>query len=340
VGVIVFFLAKGIFMNSNKHFCLSLSLAVTVVFSCMVSWSAFAADATTVAEQATEQVAKVAPPVNYTSPDTYVKIVQMAKEWMLANLPHLIVAFLIFVIGRMIANWITSMAKRAFRKGDVEPTLHRFLCKIIYYILMSGVILAAAGELGIQTTSFLAIVGAAGLAIGLALKDSLSNFASGVMLILFRPFKVGDVVTAGGITGKVYQVDIFSTIIHTADNQRQIIPNSTITASVITNINAEETRRIDLVVGIGYDDDIKLAKTTLIDLMAADLRILTDPVAGVAVADLGASSVDLNVRPWVKTEDYWSVRGDLTEAIKVSFDEKGISFPYPQQDVHMFQTGE
>ena len=225
------------------------------------------------------------------------------------------------------------------KKAGVEPTLRRFLCKIIYYILLTGVIMAAAGELGIKTTSFLAIIGAAGLAIGLALKDSLSNFASGVMLILFRPFKVGDVITAAGITGTVSQVDIFSTVIYTGDNRKQIIPNSIITASVITNINAEETRRIDLVVGIGYDDDIKLAKTTLEDLMATDSRILTDPAAGVAVVELGASSVDLNVRPWVKTEDYWKVRNDLTEAIKVTFDEKGISFPYPQQDVHMFQAG-
>lgn len=327
-------------MNNKRRFCLGLSLAVIVLFTCISSWSSFAADATAVAEQATEQVAKVVPPVDYVSPDTYIKILNMAKDWILANLPHLIIALLVFVIGRMIVNWITAMAQRAFRKADIEPTLRRFLCKIIYYILLTGVIIAAAGELGIQTTSFLAIVGAAGLAIGLALKDSLSNFASGVMLILFRPFKVGDLVTAGGITGTVFQVDIFSTVIHTVDNQRQIIPNATITSAVITNINAEETRRIDLVVGIGYDDDIKLAKTTLEDLMAADSRILTDPAPGVAVAELGASSVDLNVRPWVKTEDYWAVRGDLTEAIKVTFDEKGISFPYPQQDVHMFQAGE
>lgn len=327
-------------MKHNMRICLCFSLAVAVLLTCLFSWSAVAADATATAEQVAEQVAKAAPAVDYASPDTYSKILNMVKEWLLANLPHLVVALLVFVIGRMIVNWITALAQKAFKKADVEPTLQRFLCKLIYYILLTGVIIAAAGELGIQTTSFLAIVGAAGLAIGLALKDSLSNFASGVMLILFRPFKVGDLVTAGGITGTVFQVDIFSTVIHTADNQKQIIPNATITAAVITNINAEETRRIDLVVGIGYDDDIKLAKTTLEDLMAADARILTDPMAGVAVAALGASSVDLNVRPWVKTEDYWAVRGDLTEAIKVTFDEKGISFPYPQQDVHMFQAGE
>ncbi len=326
-------------MNTNKRFYLCLSLAVAVLCTCIFSWSAFAVDTAVAVEQATEQVAKVTSPVDYVSPDTYMKILNMAKEWILANLPHLIVALLVFVIGRMIVNWITALVHKTFKKAGVEPTLRRFLCKIIYYILLTGVIMAAAGELGIKTTSFLAIIGAAGLAIGLALKDSLSNFASGVMLILFRPFKVGDVITAAGITGTVSQVDIFSTVIYTGDNRKQIIPNSIITASVITNINAEETRRIDLVVGIGYDDDIKLAKTTLEDLMATDSRILTDPAAGVAVVELGASSVDLNVRPWVKTEDYWKVRNDLTEAIKVTFDEKGISFPYPQQDVHMFQAG-
>ncbi len=327
-------------MNKNKRFRVYLSLTISLFFTCVFSWNAFAAD--TVAKNATgtEKAAPSEPPVDYTNPDTYIDIVNLVKDWILANLPHLIVALAVFVIGRIIAKWITGLATKAFKKADVEPTLQRFLCKIIYYILMAGVIIAAAGELGIQTTSFLAIIGAAGLAIGLALKDSLSNFASGVMIILFRPFKVGDLVTAGGITGKVFQVDIFSTVIYTADNQKQIIPNATITADVITNINAEDTRRIDMVVGIGYDDDIKLAKSTLEELMAADSRILKDPEAGVAVAELGASSVDLNVRPWVKTDDYWGVRGDLIEAIKVTFDEKGISFPYPQQDVHMFQKNE
>ena len=279
-----------------------------------------------------------APPIDYADPDTYITFAQIAQDWLMANLPHMIVALVIFVVGRMITNWITKMARTAFKRADVEPTLRRFLCKIIYYTLMVVVLIAVAGELGIQTTSFLAIIGAAGLAVGLALKDSLSNFASGVMLILFRPFKVGDLVTVAGITGKVFQVDIFSTVILTADNQRQIIPNATITSNVITNINAEETRRVDLVIGIGYDDNIPLAKSTLEELMQHDTRILAEPAATVSVANLGASSVDLAVRPWVKTDDYWGVRGDLIEAIKLRFDAKGISFPYPQQDVHIYKT--
>ncbi len=275
---------------------------------------------------------------NVAEPDTLTKVLEVTEQWAISNGTHLLAALLIFIVGRWLVRWITELSRKGFRRANVEPTLRRFLCKLIYYALLTGVIIAAAGELGIETTSFLAIVGAAGLAIGLALKDSLSNFASGVMLILFRPFKVGDFVTAGGVTGKVYQVDIFSTVIHTPDNQRQIIPNSKITADIITNVNAEPTRRIDMMVGIGYDDDILLAKTTLEGIIAADDRILKDPAPVIGVSELADSSVNLIVRPWVKTEEYWDIRLDLTESIKLVFDEKGISFPYPQQDVHMYST--
>ncbi len=271
------------------------------------------------------------------NPDTYTHYLQVAKDWLTANGPSVIIAVVIFVVGRWLAMWITAQARHAFRRAGVETTLRLFLGKLIYYALLTCVVIAAAGQLGIETTSFLTIVGAAGLAIGLALKDSLSNFASGVMLILFRPFKVGDVVTVGGVTGKVYQIDVFSTVVLTADNQKIIVPNSSITSGVITNINAEPKRRIDLVVGIGYDDDIRLAKETLEGLIKADSRILSDPAPVVAVSELADSSVNLIVRPWVRTEEYWNVRLDLTEAIKLAFDEKGISFPYPQQDVHMYQ---
>lgn len=270
--------------------------------------------------------------------DALTKILEAAKQWAISSGPHLLTALLIFAFGRWLALWFTELSRKGFRRANVEPTLRRFLCKLLYYALLIGVIIATAGELGIETTSFLAIVGAAGLAVGLALKDSLSNFASGVMLILFRPFKVGDVVTAGGVTGKVSQVEIFSTVIHTPDNQRQIIPNSKITADIITNVNAEPTRRIDMTVGIGYDDDILLAKTTLEGIIAADDRILKDPAPTIGVSELADSSVNLIVRPWVKTEEYGDVRLDLTESIKLVFDEKGISFPYPQHDVHMYST--
>jgi small conductance mechanosensitive channel len=199
------------------------------------------------------------------------------------------------------------------------------------------VLLAAAGQLGIKTTSFLAVLGAASLAIGLALKDSLANFSSGVMLILFRPFKVGDFVVVGGDSGTVERISIFSTILNTGDNQKKIIPNGAISNATITNVTANPTRRIEVVVGIGYQDDIRKAKQVLEEIVNADDRILKEPAPLVAVSELAASSVNLVVRPWVKTEQYWSVYFDLIEKIKLTFDERKISFPYPQQDVHLYR---
>lgn len=272
------------------------------------------------------------------NPDTYIKLLDMAREWLIANGPSIVIALIILVIGRWIAMWISAIGKKGMLKGNIDITLASFLSKLIYYALLAAVVIAAADQVGIKTTSFIAIFGAAGLAIGLALKDSLSNFASGVMLILFRPFKVGDVVSAGGVSGKVQQIDIFSTIILTPDNQKIIVPNSSITSDVITNVNAEPTRRIDLVVGIGYDDDIRKAKSTLERIVQADDRVLKEPAPTIAVAELADSSVNLIVRPWVMTADYWDVRLDMTEKIKLTFDEEGISFPYPQQDVHMHQV--
>ncbi len=272
--------------------------------------------------------------------DQGIQYLQIAKDWLIANGPGVFVAIAILVIGRWLAMWLASVGRKAMSKGGVEDTLSRFLGKLIYYGLLTAVAIAAADQLGIKTTSFLAILGAAGLAVGLALKDSLSNFASGVMLILFRPFVVGDYVTAGGVSGTVQQIDIFSTVLITPDNQKIIVPNAGITSGVITNVNAEPTRRIDLVVGIGYDDDIRKAKNTLEELVRADEKILEDPAPTVAVSELADSSVNLVVRPWVQTGDYWSVRLDLIEKIKLTFDEKGISFPYPQQDVHMYQQAD
>jgi small conductance mechanosensitive channel len=270
-------------------------------------------------------------------PDRYARYVQMSRDWLLTHGPGLIIALVILVLGRWIAMWMAAIGRKAMGRAGIDVTLSRFLSKLVYYALLTAVVIAAADQAGIKTTSFVAILGAAGLAIGLALKDSLSNFASGVMLILFRPFRVGDLVSVGGVTGKVRQIDIFSTIIVTGDNQKYIIPNSSITSDVITNINAEPTRRIDMVIGIGYEDDILLAKETLAEIMAADGRILADPAPTIGVAELADSSVNLVVRPWVKTGDYWDVRFGLTEQIKLVFDERGISFPYPQHDVHLYK---
>ncbi|MFV0437350.1 MAG: mechanosensitive ion channel family protein [Desulfopila sp.] len=295
----------------------------------------------TQAQQAVEPAKKMVDltdPDQVLNPDTYVKLLDAAKEWLITHGPSIVVALIILIVGRWLAMWFSGMSERAMGKSRIDVTLARFLSKLLYYALMAAVVIAAAGQMGIETTSFVAIFGAAGLAVGLALKDSLANFASGVMLILFRPFKVGDVVTAGGVTGRIQQIDIFSTLIYTPDNQKIIVPNSKITSDVITNINAEPTRRIDLVIGIGYEDDIRKAKSVLEGLVSADARILPDPAPMIAVGELADSSVNLVVRPWVKTGDYWDVRLDLLEKIKLAFDDEGISIPYPQQDVHMHQV--
>ena len=222
-------------------------------------------------------------------------------------------------------------------KNNVDPTLSSFLKNILYYILLTAVIIAAAGQVGINTTSFLTVLGAASLAIGLALKDSLANFSSGVMLILFRPFKIGDVVSVAGETGTIQEITIFNTIMKTGDNQKKIIPNGAISNDTITNITANPTRRVDLVIGIGYDDDLRKAKETLLTIVKANKRVLADPAPFIAVSELADSSVNLVVRPWVKTADYWGVYFELMEDIKLTFDEEQISFPYPQQDVHLFK---
>jgi small conductance mechanosensitive channel len=203
---------------------------------------------------------------------------------------------------------------------------------------MVVVIIAAIGQVGIQTTSFIAIFGAAGLAVGLALQGSLSNFAAGVLIVLFRPYKVGDFVEAAGIAGVVEQVQILTTILKTGDNKQIIVPNGQIMDSIITNYSANDKRRVDMVVGVSYDDDLDKVRSTIEELVAADERILAEPACTIAVSALADSSVNFVVRPWVNTADYWGVMFDLTEAIKKRFDKEGISFPFPQQDVHLYKA--
>lgn len=266
-----------------------------------------------------------------------VQYLQAAKGWLITHGIAILLALAIFIIGRWLAHWFANLAEKAMLKGKVDETLARFLNKLIFYALLTAVVIAAADQIGIKTTSFVAILGAAGLAIGLALKDSLANFAAGVMLILFRPFKVGDVINAGGVTGVVKVIDIFSTIIRTGDNQKIIIPNSAITKGVITNINAESTRRIDLTIKIGYRDDMHQAKKILTGLVQAEKRILANPTPVIAVLELAESGVQIVVRPWVNTADYWDVRFALTEKIKYAFDEQGISFPSPLPAIQLPQ---
>ena len=249
---------------------------------------------------------------------------------------RLVAAILIFTVGKWLAKHLTALFEAALAKHKTEATLVSFLKNIVYYILLVAVVIAALGQLGISTASFLTVVGAAGLAIALALKDSLSNFSSGVLLILFRPIKVGDFVIAGGIAGTVRKISIFNTEFATPDNQQVMVPNSAIMGNVITNVNANPTRRIDLVIGISYADNIRLAKEILTRIIQEELRLLADPVPTIAVAELVDSSINLVVRPWVATNDYWQVRFDLIENIKVGLDEAGITIPFPQQDVHLF----
>ena len=264
------------------------------------------------------------------------KVFATVQYWVSAYAVRIIVAILIFIVGKWISRRLASLTARMLKKQDVDITLINFLDGLVYYSLLVMVIIAAAAQLGINTTSFLTIVGAAGLAVGLALKDSLSNFASGVMLILFRPFKVGDYVSAAGVSGSVQSISLFNTVMHTPDNQKIIVPNSSITGSVITNVTANPTRRIDLVVGIGYEDDIDKARAVLERILSEEKRILADPAPTIAVSELADSSVNFVFRPWVNAGDYWPVRFALTERIKKEFDREGVSIPYPQQDVHLF----
>ena len=220
-------------------------------------------------------------------------------------------------------------------KGKLDTMLADFIGNILFALLLTIVVLAALEQLGIKTTSALAILGAAGLAVGLSLQSSLSNFAAGVMLIIFRPFKTGDFVEAGGVSGIVESMSIFTTIMRTGDNREVIVPNGQIYSGTITNYSARDTRRIDLIFSIGYDDDIKQAKTLIEDTLNNESRLLSEPKPTIMVLELGANSVDLAVRPWVNSSDYWAVRSDLLENIKAAFDANGISIPYPQHDVHI-----
>jgi len=248
----------------------------------------------------------------------------------------IVFALAIFIVGRMLAKSITSLVRKVMQKSNMDEALVKFLGGIIYTVLLVAVILAAIDTLGVNVTSLLAILGAAGLAVGLALKDSLSNFAAGVMIMIFRPFKIGDFVTTGGVSGVVDEIGLFCVLMHTGDNQRIIIPNSAVYGNTITNTSALPTRRIDLVIGISYDDNIGTAKQIIEGIIGADERILTDPAPVIAVSELADSSVNLVVRPWVSTADYWAVRFHLLETIKVKLEEGGISIPFPQRDVHIY----
>ncbi len=264
-------------------------------------------------------------------------MVANAVGWITSNGLRIPLALLIFYVGRLLARKVAWLGAAAMRRQTMDEALIRFMEDILYYVMLMAVIVAAVSQIGVNIASFLAVLGAAGLAIGLALKDSLSNFASGVMIIMLRLFKVGDWVTAGGVSGSVRQVSIFYTRMDTADNQTVIVPNSKIMGGVIVNATANATRRVDLVIGIGYEADIDKARN-VINKVLEDPRVLKDPAPLVAVDELADSSVNFVVRPWVNTGDYWAVRRDLIERIKLALDKEGINIPYPQTDVHLHQA--
>jgi small conductance mechanosensitive channel len=250
----------------------------------------------------------------------------------------ILMALVIFIIGKWIVKKLSNAVEKLMQKNAVDPAIRNFAGSIIYYALLIFVCIAALGQLGIQTASFVAIVGAAGLAVGLALQGSLSNFAAGVLLLIFRPFKVGDFVEIAGTSGVIQSIQIFTTELNTPDNKKVIVPNGGVISGNIVNYSANDTRRVDLVFGIGYSDDIDIARKVMKGILKADKRVLEIPEATVAVVELADSSVNFVCRPWVKTADYWAVYFDLTEAVKKAFDANGVSIPFPQQDVHMHQV--
>ena len=254
-----------------------------------------------------------------------------------AHSPSLLGALVTLIVGWWMVGMVTRGIGAALSKGGMEDTLKNFLMSLTGAGFKAIVLITVAGMIGIETTSFIAVLGAAGLAVGLALQGSLANFAGGVLILIFRPYKVGDFIQGGGETGTVRSIEIFNTVMTTADNKKIIVPNAAISNATITNFSAMDTRRVDIVFGVGYGDDLRHAKSVLEEIIRKDERILVDPEPQIVVSALGDSAVDITTRSWVKAADYWGVFFDLTEEVKLSFDEQGISIPYPQQDLHLFR---
>ncbi len=261
------------------------------------------------------------------------KLVEMAVKYA----PKLLLAILTLIIGLWIIRILTRLLEKGLSKSKIDESLHHFLKSGASILLKILLLISVASMVGIQTTSFVALIGAASFAVGLALQGSLANFAGGVLILLFKPFKVGDLIEAQGQSGIVRQIQIFNTVLNTLDNKRVIIPNGNLSNGSIINYSAEPTRRVDWTFGIGYNDDLKKAKEILSGIIADDTRTLEDPEPMVAVAELADSSVNFTLRAWCKPEDYWELFFDIQEKVKLAFDEKGISIPYPQTDVHIFQ---
>lgn len=249
---------------------------------------------------------------------------------------RILAAIAILAVGVWVAKWLRQFSRKLMNRREVDGTVSSFLANLIYYALLTAIMIVALGQLGVETASFVAVIGAAGLAIGLALQGSLSNFAAGILLIVFRYFKAGDYIEAAGTSGIVEEITIFTTTLKTPDNRQVIVPNSNILSSNITNFSAHSTRRVDMVFGISYEDDIDRAREIIWEVIHQDDRVLKDPEPTVSLFQLADSSVNFAVRPWVNSVDYWTVMCDTTETIKKRFDAAGINIPYPQQDVHMY----
>jgi small conductance mechanosensitive channel len=266
------------------------------------------------------------------------KYADTAIEMGMNYAPQLVLALLTLFVGLWIIKAVGAGAKAGFNRSGIEPTLQNFLLSLINVGLKALLVISVASMIGVETTSFIAVLGAAGLAVGLALQGSLANFAGGVLILLFRPFKVGDFIEGSGQMGTVREIGIFHSVMTTGDNKTIIIPNGALSNSAITNFSKQATRRVDIVFGIGYDDDLRKAKDVIKGLIEADERILKEPAPLVVISSLGDSSVNITTRSWVDAANYWPVFFDLTENVKLAFDANGISIPFPQTDVHLYQA--
>jgi small conductance mechanosensitive channel len=265
------------------------------------------------------------------------KYIDKAVELAIEYVPKLVLAIVVLIVGLMVIKFIVKTAKKAMKKNDLDATLSSFLGNILSALLKVALLISIAGLVGVETTSLLAILGAAGLAIGLALQGSLANFAGSALIMLFRPFKAGDFIETQGQSGTVAEIQIFHTVLRTGDNRIITVPNGAVANGSITNFSAMDTRRVDFVFGIGYDDDIDQAKAILERLVTEDARILKDPAHFIAVKEMADSSVNFVVRAWAKSSDYWGIYFDMQEKVKKAFDAEGVSIPFPQRDVHIYQ---
>jgi small conductance mechanosensitive channel len=260
------------------------------------------------------------------------------QEWIMLYGLKVIAAAAILVIGYFAAIGVRAFLRRMLQKSRVDETLVSFITSVSYVAIMAFVVIAAVGKLGVQTASFVALLGAAGLAVGLALQGSLANFAAGVLMVIFKPFKVGDFIEAGGSMGVVEEIGIFTTELKSPDNKKIIVPNAKVTGDKIINYSAKEQRRVDIVAGVSYSDDLDKVRKVLEKILSEDNRVLQEPAPTISVLELADSSVNFAVRPWVKTADYWDVFFAIQEKIKKSFDAEGIAIPFPQHDVHIHKA--